>query len=67
MGHHDDDRKLTDRAPQDQAAGSAAAEDQETVDAMLEASNGEAAEALSDEPARDPAPRAAGKAAPDVD
>lgn len=52
------------RDPQDQAFGQAAAEDQAAADDLDAASSGEATAAAGDEPLRDPAPRAAGKAEP---
>lgn len=55
----------TQRDPQDQAFGKAAAEDQAAADAMADQSGSRSVDAASDEPMRDPAPRAAGKADPD--
>ncbi len=56
------DRDTPTKDPQDQAFGAAAAEDQERADDLER--QGAHTEDLPDAPAR--APRAAGKAAPDV-
>lgn len=63
MTHRKDHDQPT-RDPQDQAFGQAAAEDQAAADDLDSASSGEATAAAGDEPLRDPAPRAAGKADP---